>query len=124
MGNLFDKEDFGADELEPEPESDEVQVTEDGAAAGAGSGTMEGFLVKQGHVIKNWKKRWCYSPSPSTSPTHSPQRLPTSARARLTQPHDIAVVGAWEGLCWSGPSSSTTRTQETRRRGGWCGATK
>ena len=55
MGNLFDKEDFGADELEPEPESDEVQVTEDGAADGVGSGTMEGFLVKQGHVIKNWK---------------------------------------------------------------------
>lgn len=73
MGNLFsdDKGNFD-DSLEPMGAAggaamqkappiaggdDGVEVT-DGEAAGSSVPRKEGWLVKQGHLIKNWKRRW------------------------------------------------------------------
>ena len=60
MGNLFSGDDFKEEAAEPEPEPEgyeAVEVTEDGGGAAGGS-SKEGWLVKQGHLIKNWKRRW------------------------------------------------------------------
>ena len=59
MGNLFDKEDFdgevGGPEPEPEMGQDSVAISEADSAA---TDRKEGWLMKQGHLVKNWKRRW------------------------------------------------------------------
>jgi hypothetical protein len=63
MGNLFTAEEFD-DSLEPKSgggavggaDGDSLEVTD--GAAGGGSDTHSGWLTKQGHLVKNWKRRW------------------------------------------------------------------
>lgn len=67
MGNLFSGEDFD-DSIEPQAGGamkappiaggdDSVEIA-DGDAGGSSVPRKEGWLVKQGHLIKNWKRRW------------------------------------------------------------------
>lgn len=62
MGNLFSADEFdesslGSGGAEGGAEDGEVEVT-DGTSSGGTGAQKQGWLVKQGHLVKNWKRRW------------------------------------------------------------------
>jgi len=60
MGNLFSAEEFegslGSGCGAEGGAEGEVEVTD--GTSGGGEARKEGWLVKQGHLVKNWKRRW------------------------------------------------------------------
>lgn len=80
MGGMIDKE---AD-FEPEPEGavgmDTVDITGGGAEGG---GLVEGWLVKQGHLVKNWKRRYFVLEWPVLKYYKDPADAPAAARGQV-----------------------------------------